>query len=78
MGKKKYFFMGVGLDGDDGHKRITKAKDYAVVGGSKETHEMMQEKGAKLSEGMKDLERRHGDNIDDRHIADLLREVVEE
>ena len=41
--------MGVGLDGD-GHKRITKAPDYVLIGGTQETHEAMQETSAHLEE----------------------------
>ena len=34
--------MGVGLD-SDGHARVTKGEDYVVLGGSKATHERLQE-----------------------------------
>jgi hypothetical protein len=30
--------VGIGLDNEDGHKRITKAEEFSVVGGSDETH----------------------------------------
>ncbi len=45
----KAMILGVGLD-DDGHKRVTTGKNFALVGGSKETHEEMTEKAVKINE----------------------------
>lgn len=44
--------LGVGLD-SDGHKRITKGENFALVGGSKESHEQMTEKAIKINEKLK-------------------------
>ena len=44
--------LGVGLD-SDGHKRITKGPNFALVGGSKDTHEQMTEKAIKINEKLK-------------------------
>jgi hypothetical protein len=44
--------MGVGLD-SDGHKRVTTGPNFALVGGSKETHEAMTEKAVKINEKLK-------------------------
>jgi len=41
--------LGVGLD-SDGHKRITTGSNFALVGGTKETHEEMTEKVIKINE----------------------------
>ena len=41
--------LGVGLD-SDGHKRITQGHNFALVGGSEETHEAMTEKAIKINE----------------------------
>ena len=35
--------LGVGLDNQDGQKRITKGENFVLVGGSEETHERMTE-----------------------------------
>lgn len=35
--------LGIGLDNDDGHRRVTRAEDFSVVGGSEETHDRMTE-----------------------------------
>lgn len=47
--KKKAVILGVGLD-SDGHKRITTGPNFALVGGSHETHEVMTEKVVKMNE----------------------------
>ena len=41
--------LGVGLD-SDGHKRVTTGDNFALVGGTKETHEEMTEKTIKINE----------------------------
>ena len=51
-GKKKNpkaLLLGVGLD-SDGHKRVTAGPNFALVGGSAETHEAMTEKAVKINE----------------------------
>ena len=35
--------IGLGLDHNDGHKRITKAEHFVIAGGSEDTHERMTE-----------------------------------
>ena len=47
--KAKAMMLGVGLD-SDGHKRVTSGPNFALVGGSKETHEQMTEKAIKINE----------------------------
>ena len=44
--------LGIGLD-SDGHKRLTKGKNFTLVGGSQETHEQMTEKALKINEKLK-------------------------
>ena len=44
--------LGVGLD-SDGHKRLTTGSNFALVGGSQETHEQMTEKAVKINEKLK-------------------------
>ena len=44
--------LGVGLD-SDGHKRLTTGPNFALVGGSQETHEVMTEKAVKINEKLK-------------------------
>jgi hypothetical protein len=47
--KAKALLLGVGLD-SDGHKRVTTGPNFALLGGTKETHEVMTEKAIKINE----------------------------
>ncbi|HXE42173.1 MAG TPA: hypothetical protein VN516_04025 [Candidatus Baltobacteraceae bacterium] len=47
--RRKAMMLGVGLD-SDGHKRVTTGHNFALVGGSEETHEVMTEKVIKINE----------------------------
>lgn len=47
--KAKALMLGVGLD-NDGHKRVTTGPNFALVGGSQDTHEQMTEKAIKINE----------------------------
>ena len=46
--------LGVGLDNEDGQTRITRGKNFHLLGGSAETHECMQEKCIKFNEKLQD------------------------
>src|ERR1035438_3423212 len=49
---KAAIMFGVGLD-SDGHKRLTTGSNFALVGGTEETHEAMTEKAIKINEKLK-------------------------
>ena len=68
--------LGVGLDGTDGQKRITRTPEMVLVGGSRETHERMQEVAIRFGEA---LEKR-GKTLPEasvREVIDLIREAHE-
>lgn len=46
-------FLGVGLDNQDGHSRVTRDENFLLVGGSSETHERMQETAIRFGEALK-------------------------
>jgi len=50
--KRQAVIFGLGLD-SDGHKRITTGDNFALVGGTEETHERMTEKAIKINEKLK-------------------------
>lgn len=70
--KQGKHLFGIGLDNRDGHKRLTQADRFTLVGGSQETHERMTETVVKTFE---DLRRkgRDFDHAEPREIADLLK-----
>ncbi len=47
--RRRSVMLGVGLD-SDGHKRLTTGPNFALVGGSHDTHEEMTEKVLKINE----------------------------
>jgi hypothetical protein len=50
---KEAWLLGLGLDNKDGHVRMTTGENFRLVGGSAETHGVMQEKSIKLNEYLK-------------------------
>lgn len=64
----KKMLLGVGLDNQDGHKRITKGENFCLVGGSEETHESMTETAVKFNEKLS----RKGKTLDDLSRDEFL------
>jgi hypothetical protein len=66
--RRKAVILGLGLD-SDGHKRLTTGPNFVLMGGSKETHEVMTEKAIKINEKLaskgKQLEEVSRDEFDD-------------
>ena len=50
---RKAHLLGIGLDNEDGHKRLTRAEKFSIVGGSEETHDRMTETLVKTFENLK-------------------------
>jgi len=47
--KKNALLLGIGVD-SDGHKRLTTGSNFALIGGTEETHQAMTEKAIKINE----------------------------
>jgi len=60
--------LGVGLD-SDGHKRLTTGPNFALVGGSAETHEAMTESVIKINEKL---------TAKGKSLSDVSREEMDE
>jgi hypothetical protein len=69
--------FGVGLDGQDGHRRVTKGDDFLLVGGSAETHERMQDLVVRMDESLKRTGKRFAD-LTKREFEDLARDTLGE
>jgi len=65
--KRSAALLGLGLDNDDGHKRITTAEQFAIVGGSAETHERLTETALKTFEHLK----RRGKKLEEVNTDEL-------
>ena len=73
---KEATLLGIGLDNQDGHTRLTRGKNFVLYGGSEETHGQMQETVIKVTEHLD----RRGKRLEDVSAPDLLkifREVTE-
>jgi hypothetical protein len=67
----KAHLLGVGLDCDDGHKRITKAEEFSIVGGSEQTHDRMTETVCKTFEELEQKNKKL-DHVEPQELADIL------
>lgn len=70
----KKMLLGMGLDCKDGHVRVTKGKNFTLLGGSEETHEMMQEKAIKFNEHLA-KRRKSIDEINEKEFKDIARAI---
>ena len=73
MSKKKpkrgsHALLGLGLDNADGHRRITTGEQFAILGGSSETHERMTETVVKTFEELK----QRGKRLDEVRPVELV------
>ncbi len=66
--------LGLGLDNQDGHVRVTRAENFHLVGGSQETHEGMQEQAVKFNEKLKDRGKTL-ESLERRELRDLAADV---
>jgi len=71
--KRKAVMLGVGLD-SDGHKRVTKGDNFALVGGSADTHERMTETAIKINEKLKSRGKQL-ENVSHDEFDDIAHEV---
>ena len=79
--RRKAVLLGVGMD-SDGKKRVTTGPNFALVGGTEETHELMTEKAIKINEKLKakgkQLEEVSREEFDDiAHAVGLKRDKPE-
>lgn len=69
--QRKAAIVGLGLDNEDGHKRLTRGEKFVIAGGSEETHNRMTETVMKTFEDLK----RKGRELEEaapKEVAELL------
>jgi hypothetical protein len=66
--------LGLGLDNDDGHQRITTGEHFAILGGSAETHERMTETVVKTFEELKQRGKSLG-NVRRAELAEIIKKA---
>lgn len=65
--------LGLGLD-SDGHKRLTTGENFALAGGSAETHERMTETAIKINEKLKSRGKQL-ETVSHEEFTDIAHEV---
>lgn len=73
--KQSAHLLGIALDNEDGHKRITKAEKFSIVGGSEETHERVTETFIKTFDDLK----KRGKELEEaepKEIVDLIHKNI--
>jgi hypothetical protein len=73
---KSASLLGVAFDKKDDQTRITRGKNFLLVGGSQDTHAMMQETAVKINERL-DQRGKRLENVSVRELRDICHEVVE-
>lgn len=64
--------IGLGLDGSDGHTRVTQGRNFALYLGSEETHERMTEICIRINEKL-DRRGKTLDEVSAPELSDLLK-----
>ena len=65
--RKSAALLGLAFDNDDGHTRLTRGSNFALFGGSQETHAVMQETAVKINEHLD----RRGKRLEDVSVGEL-------
>ncbi|OGW83733.1 MAG: hypothetical protein A2987_05235 [Omnitrophica bacterium RIFCSPLOWO2_01_FULL_45_10] len=66
--------LGLGFDGKDGHVRLSKGKNFRLLGGSEKTHKVMQDKAIRFNEQLT-KRKKTLDDINDKEFHEIAREV---
>lgn len=77
QGRQVVGFLGVGLDNQDGHQRLTRTDNFLLLGGSAETHERMQDTAVRFGEALQ----KRGKTLPEtspEEALDLLREALDD
>lgn len=73
---KSAALLGLGLDNDDGQTRITRGKNFFLLGGSQETHGVMQETAVKVNEQL-DRRGKRLEDVSTNELRDICSDVSE-
>jgi hypothetical protein len=73
--RKQTALLGLGLDNDDGHTRLTRGKNFVLYGGSHDTHAQMQETALKVNEQL-DRRGKRLEDVSPRELRDIFSDVA--
>lgn len=74
--RKSAALLGLAFDHDDGHTRLTRGKNFVLLGGSQQTHGVMQETAIKINEHL-DKQGKRLEDVSIRELRDICRDAKE-
>ena len=73
---KSSALLGLAFDNDDGHTRLTRGKNFLLMGGCQETHAVMQETAVKINERL-DKRSKRLEDVSPSELRNICRDVAE-
>ncbi|MEN6452603.1 MAG: hypothetical protein ABFC96_19095 [Thermoguttaceae bacterium] len=74
--RKSAALLGVAFDNHDGQTRLTRGKNFVLVGGSHDTHGLMQETAVKVNERL-DKRGKRLEDVSAVELRDICRDVID-
>ena len=74
--RKSAALLGLAFDNSDGHTRLTRGKNFVLLGGSHETHAVMQETALKINERL-DKGGKRLEDVSAGELRDICHEVTD-
>ncbi len=74
--KKSSALLGMAFDNDDGETRLTRGKNFILVGGCQETHAIMQETAIKINEQL-DKRSKRLEDVSVNELRTICRDVAQ-
>jgi hypothetical protein len=74
--RKSAALLGLAFDNDDGQTRLTRGKNFFLLGGRQETHAVMQETAIKINEQL-DKRGKRLEDVSIVELRDICRDVAE-
>jgi hypothetical protein len=73
---KSAALLGLAFDNDDGHTRLTRGPNFVLLGGSQDTHAVMQETAVKINEQL-DQRGKCLEEVSVQELREICRDVRE-
>ena len=74
--RKSAALIGLAFDNEDGHTRLTRGKNFVLLGGSQQTHAVMQETAVKINEQL-DKKSKRLEDVSVRELRTICRDVTD-
>jgi hypothetical protein len=74
--RKSAALLGLAFDNSDGETRLTRGKNFLLMGGSQESHAVMQETAIKINERL-DKRGKRLEDASPAELRDIVRDVID-